>query len=157
MKSTRKKSIKGINSSKPEGLDLSSLNDAIEALARAVAVMSDELGLAAMPPAVRETLRAGLIQNFEVAYEQSWKFMKRWLERNVDRESVDGITRRELFRMGAENRLIDEVEAWIEFHACRNVTSHTYNEACAADAGRLAIRFLPYARLLLERLSSRND
>lgn len=29
-----------------------------------------------------ETVRAGVIQHFEVAYEVSWKMLKRWLKEN---------------------------------------------------------------------------
>ena len=30
-------------------------------------------------PVLQMTLKAGVIQNFEVAYELCWKFIKRWL------------------------------------------------------------------------------
>jgi len=29
---------------------------------------------------MQDTLRAGVIQNFEVAYEQSWKMLQRWIK-----------------------------------------------------------------------------
>jgi hypothetical protein len=35
--------------------------------------------------------------------------MKRWLEENVGSASVDGVPRRELFRLAAESRLIEEL------------------------------------------------
>ena len=44
------------------------------------------------------TIAAGVIQNFAFTYELCWKFMKRWIEENVNSEIVDGVTRRELFR-----------------------------------------------------------
>ena len=55
---------------------------------------------------LKETVRSGIIQNFEVAYELSWKMMKHSLETNISAESVDGVTRRELFKKAAKNRLI---------------------------------------------------
>ena len=60
---------------------------------------------------LQEAVRAGVIQNFEIAYEQSWKMMKRWLEDSVGATYVDGVTRRELFRLAAEHRLITDVDA----------------------------------------------
>ena len=30
-----------------------------------------------------DTLRSGVIQNFEVAFEQSWKFIVRWLKKRI--------------------------------------------------------------------------
>ena len=53
---------------------------------------------ATLPPEIKETVRGGIIQNFEVAYELSWRMMKRWLESNINAETVDGVTRRELVR-----------------------------------------------------------
>lgn len=47
------------------------------------------------------------------------------------------VTRRELFLRAAENRLIDDMDLWMSFHAARNETSHTYDtntaeEVCAS-------------------------
>jgi len=41
---------------------------------------------------IRGTSRSGVIQSFEVTYEQCWKMMKRWIEENVGAELVDGTT-----------------------------------------------------------------
>jgi len=54
--------------------------------------------------------------------------MKRWLDENIGSTVADGVTRRELFRLSAENRLRNDVDTWMEFHRSRNLTSHTYNE-----------------------------
>ena len=39
--------------------------------------------------------------------------MKRWLEKNYSSSYVDGVTRRELFRLAAENHIIDYVEDYV--------------------------------------------
>ncbi len=138
-------------------LDLGSLRKAIDALDRSLIVTARSPDFDTLGQDMRETLRAGVIQSFEIAYEQSWKMMRRWIETNVGSESVDGVTRRELFRRAAEERLIDDVEAWMLFHFTRNLTSHTYDEDTAQEAYEKAVGFLPLATDLLARLEARND
>ncbi len=125
-------------------LDLTSLEKALTSLSQLYQRVSDE---AFMPNRiVRFGLQAGLIQNLEFTYEVCWKTMKRWLEVNVG-DNAEGVTRRELFRMAAENRLIDDVEAWMTFRELCNQTSHRYDSkligpalsrGCAGLAFRLA-------------------
>ena len=83
--------------------------------------------------------------------------MKRWLENNVGATYVDGVTRHELFRFGAENRLITDVNGWIEYHEARNETAHTYDSEKADEIFRIARRFYADAKSLLEALETRND
>jgi nucleotidyltransferase substrate binding protein (TIGR01987 family) len=135
-------------------LDLTSLEKSVAALRLSCTETSS--GLAELSPALRETVKAGVIQQFEVAYEQGWKSMKRWLEENVGAETVDGVSRRELFRRAAESRLIDDVERWMQFHRARNETSHTYSSETAGEVYAIALEFLPAAEALLAALRARN-
>jgi len=135
-------------------LELNSLKKAIGVLERSLRVADEQSGGSTD---LVETLRAGVVQNFEVAYEQSWKMMKRWLEVNTTPGDVDGVTRRQLFRLCHENRLIDDVDAWMAFHRSRNETSHTYNAATAEDVFSVAKEFLPAAKDVFARISERND
>ncbi len=136
-------------------LDFTSLEQSIRALRRCL----DESTplLASLSPVMQDTVRSGVIQHFEVAYEQCWKAMKRWLETNGTRENVDGVTRRELFRLAAEAGLIDDVDGWMSFHRGRNETSHTYDSATAADVYAIAVSFLPAAERFLVIIVARND
>ena len=138
-------------------LDLTSLRSAIASLEKSIRsyrVLSENSTLTRDDI---DTVKAGVIQNFEVAYEQCWKFMKRWIEQNVSSDIVDGVTRRELFRVGAENRLIDDVAQWMEFHQSRNLTAHTYDAENAGQAFSSALIFIDAARSFLKRLDVRHD
>ena len=138
-------------------LELISLRKAIEALDRALQATEFSDEFASFSSIVQETLHSGVIQNFEVAYEQAWKMMKRWIEANVGAEAADGVTRRELFRLAAEQKLIDDVDEWMSFHQTRNITSHTYDLETANDAYNDAVAFLPLVKDLLARLEAKND
>ncbi len=136
-------------------LELSSLENAVAALEKSIAAIAAHG--AAIPEVLKDTIRSGVIQNFEVAYEQCWKMMKRWLENNVNAESVDGVTRRELFRLAAESQLIADVDVWMRFHTARNATSHTYDCSAAAEVEAAAYAFLESAQCFLKRIREKND
>lgn len=106
---------------------------------------------------IKRGLIAGVIQNFEFTYELSWKYIKRWLENNIGRTEVDGVSRRHLFRLAMENKLIEDVESWMNYHYARNRTSHTYDIATAEEVYEIALNFLKDAKKLLEAIGERND
>ena len=135
-------------------LNFDSLTKSIDALERSVKTASS---LDTSDDDLWETVRAGVIQNFEVAYEQCWKMMKRWLEENIGSTYVDGVTRRELFRLAAENRLITDVDRWMDYHNERNQTSHTYDEETAQSVFEEATEFVHDAKQFLRTLEVRND
>ncbi len=102
-----------------------------------------------------ETVRAGVIQHFEVAYELSWKMVQRWLKENI---SIDvNISKKELHRRAAEYSLIVDVESWMEYHNARIATSHTYDEDAAFDVYLVATEFVHDAKQLLKVLEELND
>ena len=106
---------------------------------------------------IKRGLIAGVIQNFEFTYELSWKYIKRWLENNIGSTEVDGVSRRHLFRLAMENKLIEDVESWMNYHYARNRTSHTYDIATAEEVYEIALNFLKDAKKLLEAIGERND
>ena len=106
---------------------------------------------------LQEAVRAGVIQNFEVAYEQSWKMMERWLEENVGTVYVNVRSRRELFRRAAESLIITDVDRWMEYHEARNRTSHTYDEDTAQSVFEEATEFVHDAKRLLRTLEGDSD
>lgn len=137
-------------------LNLDSLKKSIESLDRAIKA-SNDVSTLGLSQNIQETTRAGVIQNFEVCYEQSWKIMKRWLEENVGSSYVDGVSRRELFRLAFENRLINNVDRWMDFHKSRNETSHTYDQGTAEEVFLDAEFFIEDAKFLLQAIEARND
>lgn len=133
--------------------------DAIQALARALNTVKDYPIVVDSPlTGLQETLRAGVIQQFEVAYEQCWKLLQRWIKENVDLEQAQHPrTRKDLFRLAAQHNLIDDPVPWFTFADARNLTSHTYDETTAQQVFATAQDFLPHAQSLLRCLSHADD
>ena len=137
-------------------LDLGGLRKAVESLERATKVASFRIK-DKVNTDEQEVIRAGVIQNFEFTYELCWKFMKRWLEININSVTVDGITRKELFRLAGEHQIIADVEAWFGYNKLRNETLHTYDNDTADDVYKMAVCFVADARALLTALELKND
>lgn len=110
------------------------------------------------PSDLKQTLQAGVIQNFEFTYEVCWKLIKRWLAENIGKTAVEGLSRQELFRLAAEYKLINSISLWMQFHRARNETSHTYDPKTADEVFEVSEKFLPEAQNLLQKLAQRiND
>lgn len=72
----------------------------------------------------------GLIQAFEFTHELAWNTLKDFLEeRGVQNLYGSRDTTREAFKTG----LIENGEAWMDMIQSRNLSSHTYEEAIAAE------------------------
>ena len=59
-------------------LNLKSLSKSIGALR--TSIETSEKNWNSISKDMQDILRAGVIQNFEVAYEQSWKMLQRWIK-----------------------------------------------------------------------------
>lgn len=138
-------------------LELGSLRNSIKSLTDLLAVSENGARMGQLSEVERNGIRSGVIQNFEVTYELSWKLMARWLNTCIGAGVADGVTRRQLFRLAAENRLILDVDLWVQHHEARNATSHIYNEEKALLVYRATREFAHDAQLLLEALEARND
>ncbi len=139
-------------------LDLSTLRKAVESLEKTVNIADDKNFMSGLNDDQKNAIRAGVIQNFEVAYEFCWKYMQRWLKENAaGGEAELPRTRKELFRMAARYGLIKDPLPWFSFGDARNLTSHTYNEEKAESVYNSAVDFIDDARHLLEKLEKRND
>lgn len=91
----------------------------------------------------------GLIQSFEFTHELAWKTVKDFLEsRGVQNLYGSKDVTREAFR----TNLIENGETWMAMIQSRNLTSHTYDEATAAQISA-AIRgsyFTEFEALLIK-------
>ncbi|MBN1962531.1 MAG: nucleotidyltransferase substrate binding protein [Deltaproteobacteria bacterium] len=104
------------------------------------------LRLAATTPVAEPRDLAGIIKNFEIVYELSWKTLKRKLENAGHNPS----SARSAFEMAFELGWIENEEIWLAMIADRNLTVHTYNETFAeAMIDRIRNNYLPaYEKLL---------
>lgn len=131
-------------------LDLSPLEGVLAALDRGLAH--------AIPAPHDEEFRDACIQRFEFCFELSWKMLKRRLEQDLPSPGIiDGMSFRELFRVGAEQGLIGDPTAWFVYRDKRNITSHTYNAAKAAEVFTVIPSFAKDAQQLLARLQARGQ
>ena len=133
-------------------LDITSLTNAVNALSDSIMAYEE---YSSQNKVLKHSLRSGVIQNFEVAYELSWKFMKRWLEINIGPDIVAGVTRKEFYRIAEENLLISDVNMWWIFHEARNNTSHIYNEDVADETLNTAFDFLTFAEDFMDVLKEK--
>lgn len=125
-------------------LVFSNFKRALTSLEKALALPKDDI------------VRDSVVKRFEYSYELAWKLLQRALEEDLGSTAVDGLPRRELFRIGAEKQIIADVVPWFEYHRLRNLSSHTYNEEIAEEMYKAAGRFAVDARLLLRNLEARN-
>lgn len=138
-------------------LDLSALAAAVESLAQAMAAVEDEAWMAQQRPAVRETMRAGLVQNFEFVYELGVKMMRRRVLLEASSyEAFDHHSFNDLVRTAADLGLVADPKAWFQHRKLRNITSHTYDQAKAKLVHAEAAALLRDAKALLQVLQDRN-
>lgn len=138
-------------------LDLSSLRNALASLEGAIEIVSDSAWFDRQPANLRNTLIAGVIQNFEFVYELSIKMLKRRIELDSSSPAeTDAASFRDLLRIGGEKGLIGDVEAWFRYRRMRNLTSHTYDRDKALEIYRDTLTFVGDARSLLTALEAHN-
>jgi len=137
-------------------LDLTNLENATVSLQAAIEAL-DSCERESVSVVIRETVKAGVVQNFEIMYEMGWKFMKRWLTEKLGTAALEGLSRKELFRLAGENGFIDNVEDWILFHNLRNQTTHTYSSDRADEVLGASADLLEASRKLLNAIKKDND
>lgn len=104
-----------------------------------------------------EEVRDSVIQRFEFTYDLSHKMLRRVLEAtSADAELAEQMTFPALIRTGWEQGLVaGGWPIWDGFRNMRNITSHTYDEAKAADVAAKVPAFLEEAKFLAGKLEAR--
>lgn len=136
-------------------VSLNQLEKAHAALQRSIAV--HDRVLLGTDVDLQDTTRSGVIQNFEVVYEQSWKVLRRWMMHYLGIQESDIMQRRQLYRVAAKHGLLDDVEAWWDFHEARNMTSHTYSPPIALEVASKARLFDTACGQLISQLKAQSS
>ncbi len=114
-------------------VSVDSLKKALISLDQALALPKDDI------------VRDAVIQRFEFTVELAWKTSKKLL-------GTASTAPRVIIREMASQDLISDPVQWLQFLDRRNDSSHTYNEEIAELVYNAAKDFVPYCRLLLEKL-----
>ncbi len=133
-------------------ISITALENANASLKESIDVYNTDY--AAARPALVNSLKAAVIQNFEFTFELAWKMMDKWLNENVTPGITLGISKRALYTLAAEKGLISDLQAWQSFQNARNKTSHTYDKAVALDVFSIALDFPATVDDLISKLSS---
>lgn len=134
-------------------LDLTPLRQSMTSLEDSLDVVRDSAWFLQQSDKVRNTLIAGVIQNFEFVYEISTKMLRRRLEMDaLNPSEVDFANFRDVLRIAAEKGLIQDVPAWFGYRQMRNITAHTYDHQKAQQVYAGTQNFMRDVRALLARL-----
>ena len=88
--------------------------------------------------------KAGTIKSFEFCHELTWKILKRVLTKR----GLTTTSPRDVFRIAADNNIIENPEFWFKVIEKRNLVSHTYKKETAQDV----LDFLPKFQVELNKL-----
>ena len=88
--------------------------------------------------------KTGTIKSFEFCFELTWKILKRVLTKR----GLTTASPRDVFRIAADNNLIDNPEFWFDTIKKRNLVSHTYKEETAQEV----LDFLPKFQTELNKI-----
>jgi nucleotidyltransferase substrate binding protein (TIGR01987 family) len=103
------------------------------------------LEAAVAAPVTEDRDLAGIVKNFEFAYETGWKFLRALL----DEQGIGSNTPREAIEQGYQAQMIDDEKIWLALMKDRNLTVHTYDRAFAeAMVKRIKEDYLPLFKKL---------
>jgi nucleotidyltransferase substrate binding protein (TIGR01987 family) len=135
-------------------LDLTSLRSALAALEKSLGFLNSEL---AENRDLREQFRAAAVQAFEFTHELAFKMLKRQLGRmTADPAAIDQMAYMDVVRTGAQAGLVADVARFRDYREKRNITSHTYDQAKAAEIEAVLNDFRNDVRCLLAALERHN-
>lgn len=133
-------------------LKITQLTKALLALARDLKFAQADAGRDAERYA---SSRTAAIHSFQLAYEMSWKTLKRFLrEKWPDPTAIDRMSYEEWIRAAGQLGLFDGAAAaqWLGFRMLRNSVAHDYDEEIAEDALPRLAEFLLAAQQFAQQL-----
>ena len=96
--------------------------------------------------------RAGIIQFYEMTFEQSWKVLKDYLEE----EGFEVKSPRDAIKLAVQYNIIADGQVWLEALKDRNLTTHTYDENTANKVESLIKTiYYPFLRSLHRDLTKK--
>ncbi|MGH8772639.1 MAG: HI0074 family nucleotidyltransferase substrate-binding subunit [Burkholderiales bacterium] len=105
----------------------------VDALEKALVRLKEGFAEAACYPRL-PTVRDGVIQRFEIAMDLSWKLLQRALKDMYQVDEGAVLSKRDIFRQAAKQRLLEDTESWFGHYEARNKTSYIYDSEEAARA-----------------------
>ncbi|MGH7951860.1 MAG: nucleotidyltransferase substrate binding protein [Limisphaerales bacterium] len=103
-----------------------------------------------------ELEKEGAVHRFEFTFELAWKTLKDYLIHNGI--ILDQITPNSVIKQAFAAKIISDGQLWIDMLHCRNLMSHTYDEAVFDKSVReMAGRFLPAFDDLHDFLKGKNE
>ena len=140
----------------PSPLDLPSLEKALASLESALEITRSE-EFQELDERWRNTLLAGVVQNFKSTFELSWQMLKRQLERELPNPAeLDIMSDSRMIRAVHERGLIDDPLAWFDYRLLRGLTSQAYSESKVRQVYEGVPAFITSVRRLLSVLAQRN-
>lgn len=105
--------------------------DAYDRFCRALEVL--KTGIGEFPPPVSSPVAVyGLAHAFNVCFEQAWKFLKMWGERDGHKEAASG-SPRTILKLAYRAQWIEDEAEWIEMLKARQRSVHADGEELGAD------------------------
>ena len=120
-------------------------------LARAVERLDEACRRVGVPPVEDELLRDGLIQRFEFSFELAWKAV----QAVAAEEGVTLRSPKSALAHALQSGWVGDEGIWFRMLEARNLSSHTYAEAVAAELAREIPGFVDPLRVLVRALRAR--
>lgn len=100
----------------------------------------------------RDTVRDGVIQRFEFTFELAWKTMREYL---IDQGYTELNSPKAVLRRALQFGLISDEANWLNALQDRNLTSHVYDDATAAEIfTRIQNTYLPLFTAVIEKMQA---
>lgn len=96
-------------------------------------------------------IRDGVIQRFEFTFELAWKSLREYLEdQGADMSGI--VFSKQVFKAAYAAQIISDQQVWLDMLASRNITSHVYDDAQAAQVvADISDRYIGPLSALAER------